>query len=175
MIFLDRLDVQEIIMKSLLSSFIFLSLILFSGCGEVCEGCKVNKNLETQTAIYEKIIKSDVPYDYQEYMEGEKSFLSYDSSNQQEVVAFEEEYLLLTGDQAPVFDGMMIIAKMGTHSSGGYSIDIESMQENNLSIDVNLYLKTPANDTFVTMAFTNPFVIVSIADIHKEIIFQESF
>ena len=162
-------------MKNLLSIFIFLSLVLFSGCGDSCEGCKVNKNMDTQTAIYKDVVKSNVPYDYQEYMEGEKAFLSYDSNNEDDIIAFEKEYLLLTGDQAPIFDGMVIIAKMGTHSSGGYGIHIESMQENDNSIDVNLYLRTPKNDTFVTMAFTNPFMIVSIDGIHKKIIFTESF
>ena len=162
-------------MKNLLSIFILLSLIMFSGCGEVCEGCKVNKNLSTKNKIYTNVIRGDVPHDYEEYMEGEKSYLSYDSNNQVDIIAFEKEYLLLTGDQAPIFDGIMIIAKLGTHSSGGYGIDIESMNENNSSIDVNLYLKTPKNDTFVTMAFTNPFIIISIDNIHKKIVFTERF
>jgi hypothetical protein len=164
-------------MKNLLSIFTFLSLVLFSGCGDSCEGCKVNKNLTTQKTktIYKNVIKSDIPHDYEEYMEGEKSFLAYDSNNPQDIVAFEKEYLLLTGDQAPIFDGIMIVAKMGTHSSGGYGIDIKSMKENNSSIEVDFYLSTPKNDTFVTMAFTNPFIIVSLDDLHKEIIFKESF
>ncbi len=164
-------------MKNLLYIFVFLSLVLFSGCGNVCEGCKVNKNLTTQKTktIYKNVIKGDIPHDYEEYMEGQKSFIAYNSNNPQDIVAFEKEYLLLTGDQAPIFDGIMIIAKMGTHSSGGYGIDIKSMNENNSSIDVDLYLSTPKNDTFVTMAFTNPFVIVLIDGIHKKIVFKESF
>ncbi len=164
-------------MKNLLSIFILLSLINFSGCGKACQGCKVNKNLTTQKnkSIYKTVIKSNIPKDVEEYMNGEKSFTSYDSNNQQDIVTFEKEYLLLTGDQAPIFDGTMIVAKMGTHSTGGYGINIESIQDNNSSIDVNLYLSTPKNDELVTMAFTNPFIIVYIENIHKKVNFKESF
>ncbi len=161
-------------MQNILFIFIFLSLAIFSGCGE--DHNKTNKNSTFQKDfIYKTIVKGDVPYDYEEYMSGEKSFLLYDSKNPEDIVAFEKEYLLLTGDQAPIFDGMMIIAKMGTHSSGGYGISVESMQESSNSIDVKLYLATPKNDDFVTMAFTNPFIIVSIDNIHKKIVFKESY
>ena len=60
---------------------------------------------------------------------------------------------------------------LGTKTSGGYSVSVERVEENETQIIIYKKIDAPKPGENVTMAFTNPFVIVEIYS-KKEIVFK---
>lgn len=102
---------------------------------------------------------------------GEKETIIYHSDVAEDVEAFEEAYITLTNEIAPSFDGTVIIAQMGEKSTGGYSIEVESVTDAGRYMEVTLVSTSPSG--LATMALTNPFVIVYLADNYKDVIIIE--
>ena len=160
-------------MKTWLTLFVLAGL--FSGCNS-----GVNRTLEDETLSTNKvvasgatqmqekqsytIIKSD---EYPVNIEGEKETWVYFSDSQSDVESFNEAYLTLTNEIAPDFEGTMILAKMGEKSSGGYSIEVESVKDLGRFVEVTLVSKAPTG--LATMALTNPYIFISLPNNHKEI------
>jgi len=99
--------------------------------------------------------------------EGEKETTIYHSDIAEDVVAFEEAYITLTNKVAPSFEGTVIIAKMGQKSTGGYSIEVESVKDTGRFTEVTFVSKSPSG--IATMALTNPFVIVYLPNDFKDV------
>jgi hypothetical protein len=143
-------------------------LVVIFGCSTTNKSEKELKNLDSG---FEVIKSSKFPTDYIEYTEGEKALLVYHSDIAEDVEKFNVEYELLTGDEAPSFDGNMIIAKSGTKSTGGYDISVESIRDAGRYTEVTIKHKIPGSNCIVITAVTNPYTIVFIPDDHKEVIF----
>ncbi len=111
-----------------------------------------------------EIIKSEI---YPSNIEVQKETLVFHSDDAEEVAAFEDAYLALTDEVAPTFDGTMIIATMGQQKSGGYSLEVASVEDAGRYTAVTLLSKTPTG--LVTMALSNPYIIIYLPDDHKEI------
>jgi hypothetical protein len=162
-------------MKKWLSLVILATMI--SGCnssvqesvknGESNQEVVLKGEKSMKTIEYKIIKKSSMPRDQVEYMEGKKENLVFHSDSSTEVNAFKLEFEKLTGEDAPAFDGVMVISKMGTKSTGGYSLDIDTVVESDRYVEVSLLSKTPKG--MATMAFTNPFIIVNIPSTHKDV------
>lgn len=60
---------------------------------------------------------------------------------------------------------------LGTKTSGGYSVSVERVEENETQIIIYKKIDAPKPGENVTMALTNPFVIVEIYS-KKEIVFK---
>jgi hypothetical protein len=162
-------------MKKWLSLVILATMI--SGCnssvqesvknGESNQEVVLKGEKSMKTIEYKIIKKSSIPRDQVEYMEGKKANLVFHSDSSTEVKAFKLEFEKLTGEDAPEFDGVMVISKMGTKSTGGYSLDIDTVVESDRYVEVSLLSNTPKG--MATMAFTNPFIIVNIPSTHKDV------
>lgn len=111
-----------------------------------------------------KVIKSSA---YPIMIEGEEERHIYHSDDAKEVEAFEEAYLALSDEIAPSFDGTMIIASMGEKRSGGYRIEVESVKDAGRYTEVTLISHEPSG--LVTMALTNPYIVIYLPDNHKDI------
>ncbi len=151
--------------KSIL--FTLLGLALFSGCTSVTSTDKEVRALENPT--YNIIKTSQYPADTR----GEKEFIVYHSDTQSDVTAFVTEYEKLTDDEAPEFDGNMMIAKSGEKSNGGYKISVSNVIDAGQYTEVTILLEAPGAECMATMALTNPYVIVEFPNDHKEVKFVE--
>ena len=150
--------------KSILVSF--LGLVLFSGCTATVSEKEV-RSLNTPT--YNVIKTSQYPQDTQ----GEKEFKNYHSDMADEVKAFGVEYTRLTGEEAPQFDGNMIVAKSGEKRNGGYKISIANVADAGRYTEVTILLENPGKGCMATMALTNPYVVAELPDDHKDVKFVE--
>jgi hypothetical protein len=153
---------------------LLLLSVTFIGCKSGVQSTVLEQEQRTQnilsrgetmdTSINYNILKSgQYPVD----TAGEKETLVFYSDDASSVEAFETAYLSLTNEIAPSFEGTMILAKMGEKNSGGYSIEVESIKDMGRLVEVTLLSKSP--DGLVTMALTNPFIMISLPDNHKEI------
>lgn len=64
-----------------------------------------------------------------------------------------------------------LVLNMGEKTTGGYSIDINTVIETDKNIVVTIKETSPEPGSMVTQAFTNPFCVVKINS-KKDIIFQ---
>ncbi len=151
--------------KSIL--FTLLGLALFSGCTSATTAEKEVREVESPT--YNIIKTSQYPADTR----GEKEFLVYHSDTQSDVTAFVTEYEKLTDEEAPIFEGNMIIAKSGEKSNGGYKISISDVIDVGQYTEVTILLEAPGTECMATMALTNPYVVVEFPNDHKEVKFVE--
>lgn len=147
-----------------------LGLALLSGC---TSSSTIGKEVKGMENAYSVIKTSKYPVDPIEYHDGEKAFLVYHSDTSSDVSAFSEEYQKLTGDDAPAFEGNMIIAKSGTKSTGGYGISIESVVDAERYTEVTLLLERPGAGCLTTMALTNPYIVAALPNDHKDVTFIE--
>lgn len=147
--------------------FTLLALALFSGCTSGDFGEKVIRVLENPT--YNIIKASAYPADTR----GEKEFLLYHSDMQSDVESFVAEYEKLTLEEAPEFEGNMIIAKSGEKSNGGYKISVSDVVDAGHYTEVTILLEAPGAECMATMALTNPYVVVEIPNDYKEVKFVE--
>ncbi len=165
-------DIKEITMKTWLT--LLLLSFTFVGCKSGVQSTVVEQEETTQkvlsrgnsmeSSVNFSILKSE---EYPVDTAGEKETLVFHSDDASEVEAFNAAYLTLTNEIAPSFEGTMIIAKMGEKRSGGYSIEVQSVKDSGRFVEVTLLSKSP--DGLATMALTNPFIIVSLPDNHKDI------
>ena len=162
-------------MRKWLSLVILATLI--SGCnsnvqesvksGESNQEIVIRGESAMNTIDYKIIKKSSTPRDQEEYMDGKKANLVFHSDDANEVKAFKVEFEKLTGEESPEFSGVMLISKMGTKSTGGYSIEVKSIVESDRYMEVTLQNNKP--NGLATMSFTNPFIIVNIPNTHKDL------
>ena len=66
----------------------------------------------------------------------------------------------------------VIAVFMGQKGSGGYSVEITGVYEYEDKVIVNVLRKTPSADAMVSQAMTQPFHIILIPMINKQIIFK---
>ncbi len=154
----------------LIFSFIFVATLLFIGCSSgdsVKKGDNMDRNIPS--TVYQVIKSGNYPYDYSHLMEEVSRTLVYYSDKNSDLSDFSKEYTLLTGEKAPVFDGTMIIVNMGRHNNGGYSYDIKEIIEHEKFIEVKLLSKKPSPSSLVTMALTNPYIVIFLPNSHKEV------
>ena len=88
--------------------------------------------------------------------------------------ALEKLYEAINDNQVPRIDfkkESVVALFLGLKSSGGYGIKIKDVTEKNSKIYLTVEKTSPKPGENVTMAMTNPFVIVKINSV-KEIIFQ---
>jgi hypothetical protein len=153
--------------------------VLFSGCSSSVQD-NINDGDETQEVVVKgnkqmsdssyKIIKQAViPKEYIEYMDGKKETLIYHSDDASEVEKFKIEYEKLTGESAPDIDGSIVIAKMGSKSTGGYSLELLSVEEDVRYTNVTIAYNSPKKGSLVTTAYTNPYIIIYLPNNHKDI------
>jgi hypothetical protein len=69
---------------------------------------------------------------------------------------------------------MVIVAAMGTKSSGGYSIHIDSVSERNHRLHVAVREVSPGKDCMTTMALTAPAIAVVVPRRDGDVVFVES-
>lgn len=141
-------------MKKLL---ILASVILAVSCGP-------GKVVEEKRPLYEMLIQKQI--------DGAKVRFF-------EIISLPEEFSMIKND--PELKGKIkptdintanfLILSMGEKSTGGYSIDIERVEETDKNIIVTVKETAPKPGEMVTMAFTAPYAVVRINS-KKEIIIK---
>ena len=63
----------------------------------------------------------------------------------------------------------LLVLFAGSRSTGGYSIEVESIEESDASIDVRVRVLSPAPDAMVTQVITSPFVVVQLRTTRDDI------
>jgi len=159
---------------------ILVSLVaLFSGCNSNIQNSIEDTNAKEKLFLkadknmsdikYEIVDEKSIPFDQEEYLDGKSGTKVYYSDDSALVEDFNNEYAKLTGKGAPKFDGTMLILKMGTKASGGYSIKINKVQNSERYIVVEASFVNPPKGSLVTMSLTNPYKIIYIPHSHKEV------
>ena len=69
-------------------------------------------------------------------------------------------------------DEMVIAVFQGTQSTGGYAIEITKIVEKKNSLEVFVKETSPSPDSMVTQAFTQPYHIVKVKRVDKEVVFR---
>lgn len=69
---------------------------------------------------------------------------------------------------------MVIAAFMGQQPTGGYSIEVEEVRENDEFLVVEIEMETPGDNCVVTQAVTQPFHIVLVPDTELPVQFMET-
>jgi len=151
--------------KSIL--FLLSALMLFSGCTSSITDNKKERDMKDANHY---IIKTS---QYPQTTQGTKEFKVYHSDIKTDVEAFKKEYLKLTAEKAPSFDGNMVIAKSGEKRNGGYKISVTEVKDAERYTEVSLLLESPGKGCISTMAITNPYVVAFIPDDHKDVKFIE--
>ncbi len=139
--------------KSIL--FTLLSILFFSGCANID-----NYN----------IIKTG---EYQLEDDGKKENKVYFSDSSSDIENFKNDFRKLTDERIPEFKGSMIISKSGTKNSGGYNLSVDSIVDAGRYMVVTTILESPGKGCIVTMALTNPYIVIEIPDNHKEVEFVQ--
>ena len=156
-------------MRQIQMAMLAVLFLIFAGCTSTTQDAGEN-NLSSRNIPTYQILKTGVyPHDDGRYLDAPKAFLVYYSDNAEDVASFGKEYRLLTGEEAPAFDGSVVIAKMGTKSTGGYSYALHEIKEHESYIEVQIENRQPAADSIVTQALTNPYIIVLLPENHKEV------
>jgi len=162
-------------MQWIINFVLLAGLFLFSGC-TMNQIPPQDNNMSTRNLplpVYQILKTGEYPHDNGRYLDAPKTFLIYQSDKEEDIRNFEEEYFLLTGEDAPVFDGTVVIAKMGTKSSGGFSYELFDIAFFEKSVEVKLLYTKPAPDAMVTMALTNPYIIILLPENHNEVVVTE--
>lgn len=90
---------------------------------------------------------------------------------------FSNIYTKYQDDEVPEIDfaqSQVIAAEMGTHNSGGHSINVNKIVEYENYISVQINTTVPGKSCLVDLAISSPYHFVTIAKQNKEIIFEES-
>lgn len=91
--------------------------------------------------------------------------------NQQDLKALFES---VRKEEIPTVDfskNQVVALFLGTKTSGGYSISVDRVEENDTQIIIYKKIESPKPGENVTMALTNPFIILEIYS-KKKIIFK---
>ena len=153
-------------MQKLLKLTIVTLFIWMTGCASDAIGVK-DENMSTRTvdSVNYQVLKSgQVPHDKNLYDEKEKRLEFFHSDRPEEVAAFAALYGALTGEEAPAFEGSVIVATAGRKSTGGYSFELKSVTEKEGTAEVKLLLKTPSEGALVTTALTNPYIVILLPE-----------
>ena len=68
---------------------------------------------------------------------------------------------------------MVVVASMGQRSSGGFTISIEAVSENDQGILVRVRESSPGRNCIVTEAFTSPATLRIVSASNKPLSFRE--
>jgi hypothetical protein len=68
---------------------------------------------------------------------------------------------------------MVIAMSMGSRPSGGFSIQVEGVHQDDGALHVVVHEQTPGRSCFVTAAVTSPVVAIRVPRTDREVIFQE--
>ena len=68
---------------------------------------------------------------------------------------------------------MVVVASMGQHSSGGFTISIDAVSENDQGILVRVRESSPGRNCIVTEAFTSPATLRIVSASNKPLSFRE--
>ncbi len=69
-------------------------------------------------------------------------------------------------------DEIVIAVFQGSHSTGGYAIEITQIVEKENSVEVFVKETSPSPESIVTQAFTQPYHIVKVKRVDKEVVFR---
>ncbi|MBI1831207.1 MAG: protease complex subunit PrcB family protein [Planctomycetes bacterium] len=67
---------------------------------------------------------------------------------------------------------MVIVVYGGTQRTGGYSVEVKSLEVKDAKLIVNWKLKTPAPGSIVTQALTNPTLTILVDRFEGDVIFE---
>lgn len=124
-----------------------------------------NRNLP---AVPYQILKyGQVPADQAEYMHGTHACDVYHTDNAEEMAAFRELYRKLSGEEAPQVAGTVIVVRYGTQRTGGYGFKVKEIADDGSTIKVVLALQKPGD--IATQALTNPYIVILLPDIYREV------
>lgn len=155
---------------------LFLLSFLFVGCSSSIQTNNIQNDSVAEEILQRgsSSMQDDATYmvlhsgQYPRESEDIKETKVFHSDDSTALVEFREMYTAMTGDEAPIVDGTVIIAKMGIQNTGGYSIELESVKDSGRYMDVILSYNAPTSQ-LVTMALTNPYIIIYLPNNHKEI------
>lgn len=88
---------------------------------------------------------------------------------------YEHEILKRTSEQPKTINfaqASILLIDMGSRNSGGYGIEVSSIEENSDHLLVTIELAIPGESCAVTLAFTNPYKFIKITT-QKEILVTE--
>lgn len=136
--------------KKIISLFSFCILFLF---------CKPKQEIVDKNDVYEVVYKSQIGG------KKEKSNLiikNYEDFNAliSELNISEEEYENILNIDLEKHD--LLVCFLGEKSTGGYDIDIEKVNFSVTTSEVILKEMFPEKNAMVTMAFTSPYVFVTL-------------
>jgi len=138
-------------------SILVLTAIITFSCGST-------KEAEAKRPLYEMLIQKS-------YGGAKVKFF--------EVISLPEEFIMIKNDPElkdkikpnDIETANFLILSSGEKNTGGYSIGIESVVENDKNIIVTIKETSPEPGGMVTMAFTTPYAVVRINS-KKEIIIK---
>ncbi|MSQ94519.1 MAG: protease complex subunit PrcB family protein [Gemmataceae bacterium] len=67
---------------------------------------------------------------------------------------------------------MVIVISGGTQRTGGYAVEVKSLEVKEGKLIVNWKLNTPPPDAFVTQAFTNPALTILVDRFVGDVVFE---
>jgi hypothetical protein len=124
-----------------------------------------NRNLPATP--YQILKSGQVPADETEYMHGKHACTVYHTDNAQEMAQFRKLFRTLSGEEAPEVAGTLIVARYGTQRTGGYGFKVKEISDEGRVVKVVLALQKPGN--IATQALTNPYMVILLPDLHKDI------
>ena len=147
-------------MKRIVTLVGLISILLISGCITQLSG---------QELTFETISKGS----YSGHDE-RKDYVIRESSEWENLWGKVQSRVSPTSDLPDVnFNDEMVIAVFqGSHSTGGYAIEITKIVEKENSVEVFVKETSPSPDSMVTQAFTQPYHIVKTKRVDKEVIFK---
>ena len=147
-----------------------VALFLLTGGCAVGQTTLKENNMSNRTLKplrYHILRSGEVPADPDEYMHGKRAYEVYHTDDPKEMEAFVKSYRRLTGEAPPEVSGTIIVAKFGTRNTGGYGFEIRDIRDEGRVVKVVLAPQKPSG--MVTQAFTNPWMVILLPDLHKEI------
>ncbi|MDD2777813.1 MAG: protease complex subunit PrcB family protein [Methanocellales archaeon] len=146
-------------MKKVIIPLVLISILLVSGCVT---------QLSDQELTFETISKgSSSGHDER------KDYVIKDLSEWGDLWSKMHSIVLPTPNPPNVnFEDEMIIAVFqGRHFTGGYAIEITQIVEKENSVEIFVKEISPPPDSMVTQAFTQPYHIVKVKRVDKEVVF----
>ncbi len=150
-------------------------VLIFSGCAPSQSGLKDTNMSRSVTQPAYQILKSgNYPHESSFYAQKEPQYLVFRSDDMHQREEFAALYTALTGEEAPVFDGTVIVGLAGVRSSGGYALELKEINQTQRGIEVRFQLRNPPQDAMVTTALTHPFLVLLLPDYFAEVSITET-
>ncbi len=132
-------------MKKIISIFVILFLV----------SCSTTKTKEDSKSLYKVLVSSDF---------GGASFQFF------EIITEQKEFSILLGDDEikkfvkpnDIYNSNFILINLGERNTGGFKIEIVSVEELSDKIVVSIKEKKPQDSQIVTQEITNPYCVLKI-------------